>query len=198
MRQMSAVDLKVVDDRLEDRQVFSGFRVLSNGDLDNVKTSSASRSDKAASRRKIDRCIAYMKQHLNRPLQVAALAALANVSPSHFFALFKNQTGCAPMDYFTRLRMRQARWLLNNTGLSVKEIAGFLGYDDPFYFSRAFKSINQVAPSEYRSRQRNLAEPVDDNGDEGLNYMRLPGINSRVVLAKSNRIPNFHFQTSQI
>jgi hypothetical protein len=34
--------------------------------------------------------------------------------------------------------------------LSVKEVAATLGYDDPFYFSRIFKSVNRVAPSEYR------------------------------------------------
>ena len=61
--------------------------------------------------RKIERTIAYMMQHLNKPLPVARLAALANISPSHFFALFKRHTGCAPIDYFIRLRMRRASLL---------------------------------------------------------------------------------------
>ena len=90
-------------------------------------------------------------QHLNKPLPVARLAALANISPSHFFALFKRHTGCAPIDYFIRLRMRRACDLLGTTSLSVKEVAAVLGYDDQFYFSRVFKSVNRVAPSEYRA-----------------------------------------------
>jgi AraC-like DNA-binding protein len=97
-----------------------------------------------------------MTQHLNKPLPVARLAALANISPSHFFALFKRHTGCAPIDYFIRLRMRRASDLLSTTSLSVKEVAAVLGYDDQFYFSRVFKSVNRVAPSEYRAL---LAEP---------------------------------------
>jgi AraC-like DNA-binding protein len=101
--------------------------------------------------RKIEQTIAYMTQHLNKPLPVARLAALANISPSHFFALFKRHTGCAPIDYFIRLRMRRACDLLSTTSLSVKEVAGVLGYDDQFYFSRVFKSVNRVAPSEYRA-----------------------------------------------
>lgn len=114
-----------------------------------------------AASEKIGESIAYMTQNLNRPLQVSMLAALVNISPSHYFALFKRHTGCAPMDYFTRLRMEKARCLLDTTEASVKEVAATLGYDDPFYFSRVFKSVNQLAPSNYRMKQRgkiNLAE----------------------------------------
>lgn len=103
---------------------------------------------------KIERSLAYMAEHINRPLQVATLAAQARVSPSHFFALFKQRLGCPPMDYFTRLRMRHACQLLDSTSASVKEAAAALGYDDPFYFSRVFKSVNKVAPSFYRRSSR--------------------------------------------
>lgn len=99
---------------------------------------------------RVERCIAYMVQHLDQPLQVATLAAQARVSSSHFFALFKRRIGSAPMDYFTRLRMQRACRLLEDTGFSIKEISSKLGYDDQFYFSRVFKSINGVAPSAYR------------------------------------------------
>ena len=113
--------------------------------------------------RKVERSISYMVEHLNQPLQVSTLAAQANVSPSHFFALFKQRTGCPPMDYFTRLRMSQARRILDSTSASVKEVAAALGYDDPFYFSRVFKSVNKIPPSEYRTRckanKNDLKEP---------------------------------------
>jgi AraC-like DNA-binding protein len=76
------------------------------------------------------------------------------MSPSHYTALFKRRTGCAPIDFFIRLRMQHARELLLGTSLNVKEVAAALGYEDPFYFSRVFKSVNQLAPSDYRSMQR--------------------------------------------
>ena len=41
-------------------------------------------------------------------LQLAALAGVANLSRSQYTALFKTQTGYAPIDYFTRLRMHRA------------------------------------------------------------------------------------------
>ena len=100
---------------------------------------------------KIEQSIAYMKQHLDQSLQVAVLAAHASISPSHYFALFKRHTGSAPIDYFTRLRMQRACELLSQTGLSVKEVATALGYEDPFYFSRVFKSIKHLSPSDYRA-----------------------------------------------
>lgn len=103
---------------------------------------------------KIDESIAYMTGHLSRPLQVATLAAMVSISPSHYFALFKRRTGSAPIEYFTRLRMDEARRLLDTTDSSVKEVAAALGYDDPFYFSRVFKSVNQLAPSNYRIKRR--------------------------------------------
>jgi transcriptional regulator GlxA family with amidase domain len=101
---------------------------------------------------RIEQSIAYMKQHLDRPLKAAALAAQASVSLSHFFALFKRETGYTPIDYFIHLRMDRARELLGATSLSVKEVATLLGYDDPFYFSRVFKTVTQLAPTQYRRR----------------------------------------------
>jgi len=128
---------------------------------------------------RIEQTIAYMAQHLDQPLQVATLAAKANISPSHFFALFKRLIGTAPIDYFTRLRMQRACLLLEQTTLSVKEIAAALGYDDAFYFSRVFKSVNQVAPTDYRAAQR---EQFGKNGGS-REISRLPKTTKRIQFA---------------
>ena len=117
---------------------------------------------------RIERCVDYMTQHLDKPLQVATLAAQANISPSHFFALFKRQIGSAPMDYFTRLRMQRACRLLESTSLSVKEIASELGYDDPFYFSKVFKSVNRVPPSGYRAAQWEVADKTGEDEENPI------------------------------
>jgi AraC-like DNA-binding protein len=101
-------------------------------------------------KQKIAQSIAYMKQNLAKPLRVSTLATLTNLSPSHFTALFKRETGYAPIDYFIRLRMHQACQLLDTAHMNVKEIANALGYEDPFYFSRIFKSVNETSPTEYR------------------------------------------------
>ncbi|HTQ49579.1 MAG TPA: AraC family transcriptional regulator [Candidatus Acidoferrales bacterium] len=103
--------------------------------------------------RKINESIGYMVRHLDKPLRVSTLATEVHISLSHFFCLFKRHVGSTPLDYFIRLRMRRARRLLEDTEMSVKAIAYTLGYDDPFYFSRIFKSFNGIAPSQYRSQK---------------------------------------------
>jgi AraC-like DNA-binding protein len=99
---------------------------------------------------KINQSIAYIKQHLEKPLKVPTLAAMANLSSSHYTALFKQYTGYAPIDYLIRLRMHWACQLMDTTNLPVKKIAASLGYDDPFYFSRVFKAVNETSPTDYR------------------------------------------------
>lgn len=101
-------------------------------------------------RQKINRTITYMKEHLSQPLMLDQLAALANLSRSRYAALFKAQTGFAPIDYFNRLRMHQACQWLDTTEDSVKCIANRLGYDDPLYFSRVFRSVTECSPMAYR------------------------------------------------
>jgi AraC-like DNA-binding protein len=100
---------------------------------------------------KIEHSIEFMRSHLNQPLQVSTLATVASLSSSHFFAMFKRLTGRTPIEFFIGLRMRRACDLLDETSLSVKEIAAVLGYDDQFYFSRVFKLTAQMPPTQYRA-----------------------------------------------
>lgn len=100
---------------------------------------------------KVAQAIVYMSEHLEQPLRIGELAALAHLSPAHFTVRFKEQTGCSPRDYLHLLRMHQACRQLQDTLLSVKEIAARLGYRDPFHFSRQFKAFQGVSPRAYRA-----------------------------------------------
>jgi AraC family transcriptional regulator, arabinose operon regulatory protein len=91
-----------------------------------------------------------MKQHLNQSLQLDTLVGLANLSRSRYVDLFKQQTGYAPIDYFIRLRMHRACQLLDTNDLSIKSVAAELGYDDPLYFTRLFRLMIEMTPTEYR------------------------------------------------
>ena len=102
---------------------------------------------------KVAEAIIYMSEHLDQPMRVSALAALANLSATHFSVLFKEQTGCSPRDYLHLLRIHSACQLLRTSNLNVKEIAARLGYQDQFHFSRKFKAFSGVPPSLYRATQ---------------------------------------------
>lgn len=99
---------------------------------------------------KVQQTVDYMADHLAERLNVNQLATCAHVSPSHFFAAFKRQTGYPPIDFLIHLRMFRSCLLLDHTPLTVKEIAAMLGYDDAFYFSRLFKLVSRVSPRDYR------------------------------------------------
>jgi AraC-like DNA-binding protein len=102
---------------------------------------------------KVAQGIIYMSEHLDQPLRVSALAALANLSQAHFSVLFKQQTGCSPRDYLHLLRIHGACQLLRGSTLNVKEIASRLGYQDQFHFSRQFKAFQGLSPTEYRENR---------------------------------------------
>jgi AraC family transcriptional regulator of arabinose operon len=103
-------------------------------------------------RERIQKSIEFMKGHLREPLNVATLAALVNLSRSHFTTSFRRVTGYAPLSYLNYLRMQRAVQLLNTTDLAIKQISDQLGFSDQFYFSRAFSRMHNHSPSDHRHR----------------------------------------------
>jgi AraC-like DNA-binding protein len=110
-----------------------------------------SRRHVSSTRERIDRTIAFMRQRLESHVSVPELARLANLSNSHYAAAFKRHTGYSVLDYFIHLKMQRAAHLLDTTTLPAKEIASALGYEDPLYFSRQFRSVYDLAPTQYRA-----------------------------------------------
>jgi AraC family transcriptional regulator of arabinose operon len=102
----------------------------------------------------IGRAVAYLREHVNRRVNVPELAAMAGMSPSYFAALFKRFTGVPAITYQTRLRMASARDLLDTTARSIEDVSQAVGYDDSFYFARQFKRIHGVTPSAYRRQAK--------------------------------------------
>ena len=98
----------------------------------------------------VRQAIKYMMDNLNSELTVADIAFSVNISPSHLSHLFKQETGMAPIDYLTGLRLEKAKELLCSLDLSISEIAERCGYEDPSHFSRVFKKAQGIPPSVYR------------------------------------------------
>jgi transcriptional regulator GlxA family with amidase domain len=99
---------------------------------------------------RINWIVHHLQRHLAEPLPVAELARLVNLSESRFRSLFAAQIGVAPARYLQKLRLRRARILLERTFLSVKEVMGLAGYNDPSHFARDFRREHGSAPSEIR------------------------------------------------
>lgn len=92
-----------------------------------------------------------MREAIADKIDFKQLASQLGMSYSSFRRQFKEETGRAPGEYFIEMKMNRAKELLM-TDHSIQEIAGILGYDSLFYFSRHFKSCTGLSPTAYRSR----------------------------------------------
>jgi transcriptional regulator GlxA family with amidase domain len=92
------------------------------------------------------------KQYLDGMPSTAELGKLVNLSSSRLRHVFKNETGMSLGTYVRSLRFANARRLLQKSFLSVKEIAGLVGYSDVSHFVRSYKIIFRERPSETRTR----------------------------------------------
>lgn len=94
-----------------------------------------------------------VKENFSDPdLDVGVLAQRFNMSPAYLGRMFIEQTGMKLTDYIVEKRLTFACNELQNSRLSVKEIAGLAGYRDPGYFNKVFRRKMGVTPKEYRER----------------------------------------------
>src|SRR4051794_33581988 len=93
-----------------------------------------------------------MDRTYDRPLDVAAVAAVAHVSEAHFIRTFRATFGETPHRYLQRRRVERAMFLLRESDRSVTEICLDVGFASLGTFSRTFRSIVGESPSAYRAR----------------------------------------------
>lgn len=98
--------------------------------------------------------IIYMKNNLSTKITLQEIAQHVGYSSSYFGALFLEKTSFTPIEYYNQLKIQKACSLLQFSAMKIKEIAYFLGYYDPFHFSKTFKSVMEISPREYRLRYK--------------------------------------------
>ena len=92
----------------------------------------------------------YMHQNLDRVLSVADLANEMSCSEGHLHRRFKSAFDQTPVQYLNRLRLERAIDLMQNTRLTIKQIALRTGFSDPLYFSRVFRQSFGQSPRHMR------------------------------------------------
>jgi transcriptional regulator GlxA family with amidase domain len=100
--------------------------------------------------RRIELIIGLMRHNLRRKLSPDKFATLVGLSPSRLHYLFKAEIGMSPSRYLRSLRLERARYLLNSTHSSVKQVMIKVGVTDRSHFEREFKRLYGVTPSRYR------------------------------------------------
>jgi AraC-like DNA-binding protein len=99
---------------------------------------------------RIFQVLEYIDKNYFRSIDVPFLAGLIHLSPTHFNKLFRQVMHMSPMEFVRRTRMSKACEQLISTTLPVSEIARMVGYEDQYIFSRAFKTVMELSPQNYR------------------------------------------------
>ena len=92
----------------------------------------------------------YIDNHIYQNTKTSDLANLVHLSESQTIRMFKQAYGMTPHNYLLSMRMKSAQQLLEQTNLSIKEIAYNLGFSDEHYFSHLFKEKIGKNPTSYR------------------------------------------------
>lgn len=101
---------------------------------------------------KLDTIIWYIHEHYREPLTNEALGEYFGFHKNYISEMIKEYTGMPLHRYLCRVRVSHAVDMLNDSDTPIGEIARLCGFCDIYYFSRYFKSVIGVSPSEYRKQ----------------------------------------------
>jgi AraC-like DNA-binding protein len=108
----------------------------------------------------------YIEAHWNEPLTIDMIAAVTGVNSRSMFRAFKQSRNCTPLEFARRLRLQNARRMLESTdsATTVTEVALACGFSDLGHFSREFHAAYGEKPSGLLKRSKTTAENSTRDG----------------------------------
>jgi AraC family transcriptional regulator len=106
------------------------------------------------SKRKLQRAISFINEHLMENLSLKAISNAIEMSPHYFTSLFKQSTGMSAYQYVIYCRMDRAKHLLCRRDLSVAEISQQVGFQNQSHFTNAFRKHTGTTPKMYREAKK--------------------------------------------
>ncbi|HEY0319789.1 MAG TPA: AraC family transcriptional regulator [Pyrinomonadaceae bacterium] len=103
---------------------------------------------------RVQKVVHLIQKDLSRKVTLGEMAQAVNLSAAHLRTLFKSEIGMTPVQYQKKLRLLEARRLLESTFLNVQEIMVQVGLSDDSHFVRDFKKLYGLAPAQYRARHQ--------------------------------------------
>lgn len=107
----------------------------------------------------IERAVAYIVHHYPERFSEDDLAKHISVSKSWLYRTFVRYMGIPPVKYISEYRIEQSAVLLLDPSQTIVSIAYAVGFHDPFYYSKVFKQVKGMTPTEYRVRYAKQPEP---------------------------------------
>jgi AraC-like DNA-binding protein len=115
-----------------------------------IKTEEETDRDKKLYFSRFKKIIEFIEKNYPQKILIKDLAGQINVNEDYFYQLFRNMTGKTPVQYINQVRVNKAAFLLNDTDLSVTQVAEKTGFDNVSYFIRTFKKYKNCTPLKYR------------------------------------------------
>ena len=81
---------------------------------------------------------------------VGYYAEKQNLTPRHFSDIVKQESGCTPMEWINMVTINQAKSILRNPDIQIKQVADELGFPEQFTFRKYFKAHTGMSPTEFR------------------------------------------------
>ncbi|MCR6545037.1 AraC family transcriptional regulator [Dehalobacterium formicoaceticum] len=94
----------------------------------------------------------FIRKNFREKLTIDDIAQEVYLSPCYLSRIFKKSLGCTLMDYLAQVRVENARVMLKNPQYNVMQVAEENGFEDPGYFTRVFKKIEGITPSQYKQK----------------------------------------------
>lgn len=104
------------------------------------------------------RVITYLEKHVDTQLSIEKICKDNLIGRSQLQKLFQERHQCGVIDYFCHLKIKAAKQLIRNNQMNFSQISDKLGYGSIHYFSRQFKKLTGMTPSEYASSIKSLSE----------------------------------------
>jgi two-component system response regulator YesN len=91
----------------------------------------------------------YIHEQYTKTIQLGDAAEAAHISPAYLSRLFSEHLKTNFVEYLTELRIERAEKLIRESRMNIKEVAYAVGYQDPNYFSKIFRKVTGMLPTQY-------------------------------------------------
>ncbi|WP_338749403.1 response regulator [Bacillus sp. FJAT-52991] len=150
---LSSLKLELTEKYQESEWLFGVGEIVESPDLLKRSYDSAMQATLNKDEAVIQQCLLFLSQKYASPVTLNQLAQTVHISASHLSRIFKNQLGITFVDALTKIRIKQAKGLLENKELSIQFISDQVGFSSPDYFSSTFRKLEGVSPSQFRLKQ---------------------------------------------
>ena len=112
----------------------------------------------------VKKAVSFIQSNYCNPIKVTDVADYVCINRSYLYTLFQNYLGMSPQQFLSTFRITKARELLDSTSYPIESIALSCGYNDALVFTKAFRAMKGMSPTQYRrlSHRENSKEQLQE------------------------------------